>query len=138
MIRRPPRSTLFPYTTLFRSLRRVVLDSFARTPLDSKVMSRDRSALTTIVVSRRAPKKRVASLSKHVNVWIAPSDPRKSRAAPPARIDLRWVLNRLGKEEVTSVLVEGGGEVNASFLLQRLAHRVAFFYAPKVLGGRKA
>src|SRR3712207_8456109 len=26
MIRRPPRSTLFPYTTLFRSLRRSVLD----------------------------------------------------------------------------------------------------------------
>src|ERR1051326_9331861 len=25
MIRRPPRSTLFPYTTLFRSIRRVVL-----------------------------------------------------------------------------------------------------------------
>src|SRR2546428_1963079 len=25
MIRRPPRSTLFPYTTLFRSLRKVVL-----------------------------------------------------------------------------------------------------------------
>src|SRR5690348_17904534 len=24
MIRRPPRSTLFPYTTLFRSLRRIV------------------------------------------------------------------------------------------------------------------
>src|SRR3712207_9337636 len=26
MIRRPPRSTLFPYTTLFRSLRRVAVD----------------------------------------------------------------------------------------------------------------
>src|SRR3712207_8512192 len=26
MIRRPPRSTLFPYTTLFRSRRRAVLD----------------------------------------------------------------------------------------------------------------
>src|SRR3712207_7841059 len=26
MIRRPPRSTLFPYTTLFRSLRRHVVD----------------------------------------------------------------------------------------------------------------
>src|SRR5438034_10297272 len=26
MIRRPPRSTLFPYTTLFRSLRGVALD----------------------------------------------------------------------------------------------------------------
>src|SRR2546421_5213207 len=29
MIRRPPRSTLFPYTTLFRSARRI-----ARTPAD--------------------------------------------------------------------------------------------------------
>src|SRR3712207_7111227 len=26
MIRRPPRSTLFPYTTLFRSLREAILD----------------------------------------------------------------------------------------------------------------
>src|SRR2546425_4691770 len=30
MIRRPPRSTLFPYTTLFRSRRRHVLDSGAK------------------------------------------------------------------------------------------------------------
>src|SRR5258708_39393279 len=29
MIRRPPRSTLFPYTTLFRSLARFVVDSVA-------------------------------------------------------------------------------------------------------------
>src|SRR5258706_16214032 len=27
MIRRPPRSTLFPYTTLFRSIRLIVLDA---------------------------------------------------------------------------------------------------------------
>jgi diaminohydroxyphosphoribosylaminopyrimidine deaminase/5-amino-6-(5-phosphoribosylamino)uracil reductase len=37
---------------------------------------------------------------------------------------------------VSSLLVEGGGEVNASFLLGGLARRVAFFYAPKILGGR--
>src|SRR3712207_7904626 len=29
MIRRPPRSTLFPYTTLFRSYRRAVIGSVA-------------------------------------------------------------------------------------------------------------
>jgi len=28
--------------------------------------------------------------------------------------------------------------VNASFLLEGLAHRVTFFYAPKILGGRDA
>jgi diaminohydroxyphosphoribosylaminopyrimidine deaminase/5-amino-6-(5-phosphoribosylamino)uracil reductase len=49
---------------------------------------------------------------------------------------LRWLLKQLGAEQVTHLLVEGGGEVNASFLLGDLAQRVAFFYAPKVLGGR--
>jgi diaminohydroxyphosphoribosylaminopyrimidine deaminase/5-amino-6-(5-phosphoribosylamino)uracil reductase len=48
---------------------------------------------------------------------------------------LPWLLRRLGSENVTSLLVEGGGEVNASFLLGGFAHRVAFFYAPKILGG---
>src|SRR5437879_11144489 len=30
MLRRPPRSTLFPYTTLFRSLERIILNSQSR------------------------------------------------------------------------------------------------------------
>jgi diaminohydroxyphosphoribosylaminopyrimidine deaminase/5-amino-6-(5-phosphoribosylamino)uracil reductase len=45
-------------------------------------------------------------------------------------------LRKLGAEQVTSLLVEGGGEVNASFLLGGFAQRVAFYFAPKVLGGR--
>ena len=49
-----------------------------------------------------------------------------------------WLMKRLGRENVTSLLVEGGGETNASFLFQGLAHRVAFFYAPKILGGKDA
>ena len=45
-------------------------------------------------------------------------------------------MQKLGAEDVTSLLVEGGGEVNASFLLGGFAQRVAFFYAPKIMGGR--
>jgi diaminohydroxyphosphoribosylaminopyrimidine deaminase/5-amino-6-(5-phosphoribosylamino)uracil reductase len=111
-----------------RRLRRIVLDSKARTPLSAKVVSDEFSELTTIVVGRNAPKNRVAALAKRVNVMIAPE-----RAA---KIDLRWLLKKLGRENVTSLLIEGGGEVNAAFLSAGLAQRVAFFYAPKVLGGR--
>jgi diaminohydroxyphosphoribosylaminopyrimidine deaminase/5-amino-6-(5-phosphoribosylamino)uracil reductase len=127
-----------------KPVRRIVLDSFARTPLSSKVVTDEFAALTTIVVSKHAPKNRVAALAKRVNVLIAPtttvgrasSRAGSPKALPHRQIDLRWLLKQLGSENVTSLLVEGGGEVNASFLLGRFAQRVAFFYAPKILGGR--
>jgi diaminohydroxyphosphoribosylaminopyrimidine deaminase/5-amino-6-(5-phosphoribosylamino)uracil reductase len=125
-------------------LRRIVLDSMARTPLTSKVVADKRRRLTTIVVSRHAPKRRVAALAKRVRVLVAPSvrqrrsGSRSSNGSARLDIDLSWLLRVLGGENVTSLLVEGGGEVNASFLLRGLAQRVAFFYAPRILGGHQA
>lgn len=116
-------------------LRRIVLDSLARTPLSAKVVSDEHAALTTIVVGPRAPKHRVAALARRVNVLVAPCS-KSPIANRQSAIDLRWLLKKLGAQNVTSLLVEGGGEVNASFLLGGLAQRVAFFYAPKILGGR--
>jgi len=109
-------------------LRRIVLDAKGRTPLGAKIVSDEWAAWTTIVVSDSAPKRRLASLAKRVNVLVAPSS--------DGKINLGWLLKRLGSQNVTSLLVEGGGEVNASFLLQGLAQRVVFFYAPMILGGR--
>lgn len=115
---------------IVKPLRRIVLDRRARTPLAARVVNDDQAGQTTIVVSRAAPEKRVRALARRVRVWVAP----ERRGG----IDLRWLLKQLGAEQVTSLLVEGGGEVNASFLLGGLAQRVAFFYAPKILGGRDA
>jgi diaminohydroxyphosphoribosylaminopyrimidine deaminase/5-amino-6-(5-phosphoribosylamino)uracil reductase len=127
-------------------LRRIVLDSMARTPLKAKVASDKHAALTTIFVSNRAPKRRVATLAGRVNVLVAPparvgrasSRAGSSAASPHQQVDLRWLLKKLGSQNITSLLVEGGSEVNASFLLGGFAQRVAFFYAPKILGGRDA
>ncbi len=116
-----------------KPLRRIVLDSQARTPLTAKVVSDVHAAWTTIVVGKQAPKRRVAALAKRVRVLVAPSRP-----AGGSSLDLRWLLKQLGAEQVTALLVEGGGEVNASFLLGGLAQRVVFAYAPKILGGREA
>ncbi len=117
-----------------KPIRRIILDSMARTPLNAKVVSDKHAALTTVVISKYAPKNRVAALGKRVNVIIAPL--KKSARNPKSKIGLRWLLKGLGAENVTSLLVEGGGEVNASFLLGGFAQRVTFFYAPKILGGR--
>jgi len=123
-----------------KRLRRIVLDAKARTPLGSKPVSDEHATLTAIVVGRSAPKGRVDALARRVQVIVAPTTKAKNAGSNVRRadIDLRWVLKRLGSEDVTHLLVEGGGEINASFLLQGLAHRVEFFYAPKIIGGRDA
>ena len=113
-----------------RQPRRIILDSLVRTPLSARVVADELASLTTVVVTKSAPARRIAALAKKVNVWVAP--------ARQGHVSLRWLLTRLGREQVTSILVEGGGEVNASFLEQGLVGRVEFFYAPKILGGRDA
>jgi len=119
------------------NLRRIVLDAQARTPATAKVVNDPYAPLTTIVVGRSAPGNRVTALAERVNVMVAPLAKSKIENRK-SKIQLRWLLKRLGAEDVTSLLVEGGGEINASFLLGGFAHRIAFFYAPKILGGREA
>jgi len=127
-----PSLTFRPSTQrdLTHSLRRIILDSSARTPLKSKVATDASRGLTTIIVGPEVPTFRMKALARRVRVVTAP--------LREGRIDLDWVLKHLGAEHTTSLLVEGGGEVNASFLLGGFAQEIAFFYAPKILGGRNA
>lgn len=50
---------------------------------------------------------------------------------------LRAVLRELAKREVTSVLIEGGGELLGQAFDQRLVHRAVFYIAPIFVGGDK-
>ena len=119
LARRPPSSK-----------RRVVLDTQARTPLTSQLVTDPFVSQTVIVVGENAPPGRREALAQCVAVWTAP--------LVDGRIDLAWLMKRLGGEGITSLLVEGGGEVHAAFISAGLAHRVAFFYAPLILGGATA
>lgn len=115
---------------VLKPVRRLVLDSRARTTLTARLVRDEWAALTTVLVTRAAPARRVEALARHVRVLVVP----ERRGRP----DLRWVMRHLGREEVTHLLVEGGGEVNAAFFEAGLVQRVAFFHAPLVLGGRAA
>lgn len=110
--------------------RRIILDPRARTPLTARVVTDEHAASTIVVVTKAAPARRASALGRRVRLLVAPLREKG--------IDLRWLLKKLGQEEVTSLLVEGGGETNAAFLSAGLAGRIAFFYAPLVLGGRAA
>jgi diaminohydroxyphosphoribosylaminopyrimidine deaminase/5-amino-6-(5-phosphoribosylamino)uracil reductase len=51
------------------------------------------------------------------------------------RIDLSMLMQQLGKMEITSLLIEGGGSVIGSALRAGIVDKVYLFYAPKLLGG---
>ncbi|MCX7750945.1 MAG: bifunctional diaminohydroxyphosphoribosylaminopyrimidine deaminase/5-amino-6-(5-phosphoribosylamino)uracil reductase RibD [Candidatus Bipolaricaulota bacterium] len=107
---------------------RVVLDSAGRIPLEAKVLSPE--APTVVATTDRMPDSVEEALrGKGAEVWRLPT--------VGGEVDLRALLRRLG-ERTDSVLVEGGSEVAWSFLARGLVHKIAFFYAPLVLGGREA
>lgn len=50
-------------------------------------------------------------------------------------IDLKRLVERLGKMQITSVLIEGGSSVNGSALRAGIVDKVFMFYAPKICAG---
>jgi diaminohydroxyphosphoribosylaminopyrimidine deaminase/5-amino-6-(5-phosphoribosylamino)uracil reductase len=53
-------------------------------------------------------------------------------------IRLAFLMNFLAQEGIASLLVEGGGEMAASFLAGKWVDKVYFFIAPLLVGGRLA
>ncbi|MFH1176051.1 MAG: bifunctional diaminohydroxyphosphoribosylaminopyrimidine deaminase/5-amino-6-(5-phosphoribosylamino)uracil reductase RibD [Acidobacteriota bacterium] len=112
-------------------LRRVVLDSTLRTPAGAALL--EQLAEDVVIVCREpaSPERRRELEAAGATVLEVGDDGR-------GRCDLRQTLRWLTAHEVTSVLVEGGGEVHWSFLRENLAQRVHAFIAPMVIGGREA
>jgi diaminohydroxyphosphoribosylaminopyrimidine deaminase/5-amino-6-(5-phosphoribosylamino)uracil reductase len=107
-----------------RQPRRVVLDSRQRLSVASKLAQTSREIPVT-VISIEAPQPRLTETGVEV----------LQVKAAGGRPELEHALERLGDLGVGGILVEGGGQVAASFLRCGLVGRVEWFRAPIVLGG---
>ena len=47
------------------------------------------------------------------------------------KIKFKNLLKKLGRLEITSILIEGGGEVNASAIEEKIVDKALFFISPK-------
>ncbi len=110
---------------------RVVVDSRGRTPLGAKVFNPDSKAGTLIAVTENAPVGKIEALqSAGADVLII--------EAQEGRVCLSALMRELGRREITSVLIEGGGEINAAALQAGIVDKLMFFIAPKLIGGKDA
>ncbi len=107
---------------------RVIVDTKLRTPLKAKVITQKSSAKTYIATLDAMPKdKLVKLLDAGAEILIA----RGARG----RVDLKALMKMLGEIGVTSVLIEGGAEVNASALRSGIVDKVIMFIAPMLMTG---
>lgn len=110
---------------------RVVVDSRGRTPLGAKIFNPDSNAGALIAVTKNAPLKKIGALkAAGADVLIV--------EAKEGRVCLETLMRELGRREITSVLIEGGAEINAAALQAGIVDKLMFFLAPKLIGGSDA
>ncbi|TXC81851.1 bifunctional diaminohydroxyphosphoribosylaminopyrimidine deaminase/5-amino-6-(5-phosphoribosylamino)uracil reductase RibD [Metabacillus litoralis] len=122
----PELTTRIPYG---RNPIRIILDSTLRIPLESKIVT-DKKAETWVFTSKNHNHKIKQELENlGVKVFVTKGK---------QRVDLHDTMNILGEHNVSSVLIEGGGEVNSSFLKEQLVDKLVLYVAPKLIGGKQS
>ena len=112
----------------------VIVDSTLRTPVSSRCLS-GADRVRVIATTNRSAAKRAAYTRRGIDVLVLPGRRRSSGHRVPLKQLFRELVRRYG---VTSVLIEGGGEVLASALAERLVDRVVWVVSPLILGGRQS
>ena len=110
---------------------RIVLDTNLRTPLQSRILKNNKLKCgeVLIVSGMGAPLKKKALLEKKGAKVILLQ--RKD-----GHIDLVYLMKYLARINVMSVVCEGGGELAASLLKDKLVDETFFFISPRIIGGK--
>jgi diaminohydroxyphosphoribosylaminopyrimidine deaminase/5-amino-6-(5-phosphoribosylamino)uracil reductase len=110
---------------------RVVVDSRLRMPADARILRSGDPGRVLVACVAPAPAGPAAALRARGARVLELS-------GEGGRVDLRELLEALRAREVIAVLAEGGGELGGALVEAGLVDRVAFFVAPRLLGGREA
>lgn len=108
---------------------RIIADSRLRIPLTAKVLRPGDKRIVACVKGADPEKKR--ELEKR-GIEVIETE------AKNRHVSLTELMQELGKREIDSILLEGGGELNFSALKEGIVDRAILFLAPKIMGGRMA
>ncbi|MEI8176138.1 MAG: bifunctional diaminohydroxyphosphoribosylaminopyrimidine deaminase/5-amino-6-(5-phosphoribosylamino)uracil reductase RibD [Candidatus Omnitrophota bacterium] len=111
---------------------KVVVDKDLRISPKARIFSDASPAAVLIVTSPEASRRKMQALMS------AKCEVLRFSLVKHGMIDLQKLMRELGSRQITSVLVEGGGEMIGSLVDNRLVDKFMIFIAPKVIGGRDA
>jgi diaminohydroxyphosphoribosylaminopyrimidine deaminase/5-amino-6-(5-phosphoribosylamino)uracil reductase len=118
---------------------RIVCDSNLRTPLDSNLVKTAREIPVIVAYTEQesiesedyeALQERKRLLEENGVTCIC--------TGTSSQVDLKVLMQELGKRKIDSVLIEGGASIHASALEQEIVDKVYAFVAPKIIMGETA
>jgi diaminohydroxyphosphoribosylaminopyrimidine deaminase/5-amino-6-(5-phosphoribosylamino)uracil reductase len=112
-----------------KRLTRIILDSHLRFPIQSRILSTLSHGKILVFSLKEASQKKADALRKK-GVEVIPISSR--------RVEVKKVLSWLGQNEISSVLVEGGGRVLTSIFEGRMVDKIFVTLSPKLIGGKTA
>lgn len=126
--------------------RTVMMDDPSLTTRLGDLPGRDPIRIVLDAADYLLPDRKVFQQPSAAPTWIAVTTDRQYAGAQdvlrvprgPGGVDMCALMAELGRREVTSVLIEGGGTTLASAFEAGIVDKVCFFVAPKIVGGRDA
>ena len=107
-----------------RNPRSIVVDGRLRTSPTARIYQRSGTILVT--ADDTPPDTRKAYEAQGTEIWTF--------HARAGRIDLHLPIARAAREGMTSVLIEGGGDLAASALVAQIVDQVQIYLAPRLMG----
>jgi len=113
-----------------RNPKRIIFDSKLSLSLNYKLFKNNEERNLFLITSENNKNKKIKLKQlreKGVKIIFVKED-------ADGMLKIKSALKKLAKENITSVLVEGGGKIFTSFLKSRVFDELVIFYAPKMLG----
>jgi len=104
---------------------RIILDTNFEIPLNAKAIGKDKKciiATTKKALGKKKAKKKILE-KKAILLELKEKN---------GNVELKELLNVLGKMNVSSVMVEGGQKILTSFIAEKLAQKAIVFVSPKI------
>ena len=109
---------------------RIVCDTHLRIPMDCQIVQTADTIETILATSTNEKEKIDQLIKKGVQILQIPEK--------DGCIDLNLLMQILGEKGIDSILLEGGGRLNDSFLREKLIQKAYVYLAPKIFGGEDA
>ncbi len=109
---------------------RIVCDSRLSTPLTSQLVQTAGHTPTIIATCCADPAAHAPYLDAGCQILVT--------GEKDGHVDLPALMEELGKEQIDSILLEGGGTLNWSALESGIVQKVQAYIAPKLFGGQSA